>query len=127
MKIIHHFLLIFIFSISAMHCSDSQNFQGRMNPEARATQLKERLSLNDEQTKKVQQIFLESSEKMTEMREQFGDDRSQMRELMMKNREETNNKIEEILNGDQIELYRQFQQEQNQFGRQRRGQRQEQE
>ena len=108
-----------------MYCSDSQNFQGRMNPEARAAQLKETLDLTDEQTNKVEQIYRESSEKMSEMRDQFGDDRSQMREQMMKSREEVNNRIEEILSDDQIELYREYQNEQEQSRRGRRGQRQE--
>jgi hypothetical protein len=95
-----------------------------MSPADRAAQLKERINLTDEQAKHVEQIYQESADQMSEMRNQF-DDRSQMREQMMKNREEVNNRIEEILNDDQIDLYRAFQNEQEQFRRGRRGQRQE--
>jgi len=125
MKNLYYYFLIIVFSFSAMYCSDSQNFQGRMNPSDRAAQLKERLNLTDEQTKNVEQIYQESADRLSEMRDQFSD-RSQMREQMMKSREELNNKIEGILNNDQIELYREFQNEQEQLRRGRRGQRQEQ-
>ena len=125
MKNLYYYLIIFLLSLSAMYCSDNQNFQGRMSPETRAAQLKERLNLSDEQTQKIEQIYRESSERMSQMRDQSTDDRTQMREQMMRSREETNNKIEEILNQDQIDLYRQYLQEEQQNRRGRRGQTQE--
>jgi hypothetical protein len=123
MKNLYCYLVIFLLSLSAIYCSDSQNFQGRLSPEARAAQLKERLNLSDEQTKKVEQIYQESSERMSQMRDQYPDDRTQMREQMMRSREEINNQIEEILNQDQIELYRQYLQEEQQNRRGRSGRR----
>jgi hypothetical protein len=94
-----------------------------MTPEERAAQLKERLDLTDDQTKKVEQIYRESQEKISEMRDQFAGDRSQMRENMMEQRHEINRKIEEILYDDQIGLYREYLEERQQFRRDRRQQR----
>lgn len=122
MKNPYSYLLI-IFLFSTLNCSDSQNFQGRMTPEERAAQLKERLDLTDDQTKKVEQIYRESQEKISEMRDQFAGDRSQMRENMMEQRHEINRKIEEILYDDQIGLYREYLEERQQFRRDRRQQR----
>ena len=116
-----------ILILSAIHCSDSQNFQGRMSPEERAAQLKERLDLTDEQTKEIVKIYKESQEKMTQMRDQFGGDRDKMREKMSTYREEIEKKIEGVLYEDQIELYREYQEERRQFRRERQGQRQRQE
>ncbi len=127
MKKLYYLLFIAFMSISAIYCSDSQDFPGRMSPEDRAARLNELLDLTDEQTKKVVQIYKDSQETMSEMREQFQGDRSQMREKMMENREETTNKIEEILYDDQIELYREYQEERQQFRRDRREQRQQKE
>ena len=110
-------LLLFVIS-----CSDSQNFQGRMSPEERAALLQERLDLTDEQTKKVVQIMEESTEKMSELRDNFEGDRQQMREKMLQLREENNKKIEEILYEDQIPLFHDYLEEREQFRRNRRGQ-----
>lgn len=118
------YLFIIIFLLSTLGCSDNQNFQGRMSPEERAAQLKERLDLTDEQTKKVEQIYRESQETISKMRDQFEGDRSQMREQMMKSREELNKKIEDILYEDQINSYREYLEERQQFRRDRRDQRQ---
>ena len=127
MKNLFLFITLAIIIISGLYCSDNQNFQGRMSPEARAAQLKETLDLTDEQTKQVEQIYLESVKKMSEMRDQFEGNRSQMREHMMKDREEINNKIEDILYEDQKALYRQYQEERQSSRRERQGQRQQQE
>jgi len=126
MKKIQYLLFLAFFLLSAIYCSENQNFQGRMNPEDRAAQLKETLDLTDEQTEKVEQIYQESQELMSQMREQFQGDRSQMREQMMKSREEINKKIEGILYEDQIVLYHEYMEEREQFRRERRGQRQQQ-
>jgi hypothetical protein len=127
MKNLFLFITLAIIIISGIYCSDNQNFQGRMNPEARAAKLKETLDLTDEQSKQVEQIYQESVEKMSEMRDQFEGDRSQMREHMMKDREEINKKIEDILYEDQKVLYREYQEERQSSRRERReqGQRQE--
>ena len=124
MKNLYLYLILAIITISAIYCSDSQNIQGRMNPVEQAAQLKERLDLTDEQTKQVEQIYQESMEKMSEIRDQSDGDRGQMREKMMVYREETNKKIEDVLHEDQIEDYREYQEERRQFRRERQGQRQ---
>lgn len=124
MKNFYLYLSLAIIAISAIYCSDSQNIQGRMNPAEQATQLKERLDLTDEQTKQVEHIYQESIEKMSEIRNQSDGDRGQMREKMMEYREETNKKIEDVLHEDQIEVYREYQEERRQSRRGRQGQRQ---
>jgi len=113
-----------LFLLSAIQCSDNQSFQGRMSPEDRAAQLKEALDLTDEQTKEIEKIYQESQEKISQMRDQFDGDRDQMREKMTVYREEINKKIEAILYEDQIERYREYQEERRQFRRDRQGQRQ---
>jgi len=120
MKNVYFCLLIAVISLSAIYCSENRNFPGRMSPEERALQLKEVLDLTDEQTKEVEQIYTESQKKMAELRDQYEGDRSQMRELMMAHRDETNKKIEEILYEDQIPVYREYLEERREF---RRGQR----
>ena len=117
-------LIILTLFLTVLQCSDNQNFQGRMSPEERAAQLKERLDLTQEQTKEVEIIYTEWREKMSEMRDQFDGDREQMREQMMASRDEINKKIEDILYEDQIKLYREYQEERRQFRRERQGQRQ---
>jgi hypothetical protein len=117
-------LIILTLFLTVLQCSDNQNFQGRMSPEERAAQLKERLDLTQEQTKEVEIIYTEWREKMSEMRDQFDGDREQMREQMMASRDEINKKIEDILYEDQIELYREYQEERRNSRRERQGQRQ---
>lgn len=126
MKKLQYLLFLAFFLLSVIYCSESQDFPGRMSPEDRAARLKELLDLTDEQTKKVEQIYKKSQEKMSEMREQFQGDRSQMREKMMENQEETTKKIEEILYEDQITLFREYQEEREEQRRERREQRRQQ-
>jgi len=127
MKNLHLYLFLALLCLSAIYCSDNQNFQGRMNPQDRATELKERLDLTDDQTRKIEHIYQESMEKISEMRDQFGGDRGQMREKMIAYRDEVNKKIEDVLYEEQIDLYREFQEERRQSRRERQGQRQRQE
>ena len=53
------YIILAILTLVSIHCSDNQNFQGRMNPKDRAAQLKERLDLTDEQTEKIEKIYSE--------------------------------------------------------------------
>ena len=122
MKTLLYFGVAASLLLSVISCSDSQNFQGRMSPEERAALLQERLDLTDEQTKEVVQIMEESTEKMSELRDNFEGDRQQMREKMLQLREENNKKIEEILYEDQIPLFHDYLEEREQFRRNRRGQ-----
>ena len=88
MKKFLNFIIILTLFLIALQCSDNQNFQGRMSPAERATMLKDRLDLTDEQTKKVEKIYEEWQKKMSEMRDQFEGDREQMREQMRASRDE---------------------------------------
>ncbi|MBS3944983.1 MAG: hypothetical protein KGZ42_05750 [Melioribacter sp.] len=84
--------------------------QPRFDPKERAKELKERLKLDDKQTKQVEDIYAKQSEQMQGMFNSSGD-REQMRDQMMKLREETNKKIEKILTGKQKAEYKKYQEE----------------
>ena len=84
--------------------------QPRFDPKERAKELKERLKLDEKQTKQVEDIFTKQSEQMQSMFS-GGGDREQMRDQMMKLREETNKKIEKILNDKQKAEYKKYQEE----------------
>lgn len=78
--------------------------QGRMTHEERVQQYKERLKLTDAQTKKLDAILLKSEKKREEMRN--SGDMENMREVMMKNMEETNDQILKILKPAQKEEFK---------------------
>jgi hypothetical protein len=81
--------------------------QPRFDPKERTKELKERLKLDEKQTKQIEDIFIKQSEQMQGM---FGGggDREQMREQMMKLREETNKKVEKVLNEKQKAEYKKY-------------------
>lgn len=84
--------------------------QPRFDPKERAKELKERLKLDDKQTKQIEDIYAKQSEQMQGMFS-GGGDREQMRDQMMKLREETNKKIEKILTDKQKAEYKKYQEE----------------
>ena len=117
-------LILTTFTFTLFTCSGEsgdREFRGRMNPEQRAAQLKEALDLNSEQTKQIEQIFIESQEKMAKMREDFEGDRSQMRQFMMESREEVDGLIKEMLTEEQKTKYEHYQQEREERRRAHRG------
>ncbi len=83
--------------------------QGRggmmMSAEERAKQLKEQLSLSDEQTKKVTTILEESQKKMREMRGSFQGDFDAGRKAMQQMQAKQDSTIEALLNKDQLNKY----------------------
>ena len=75
------------------------------SPEERAKQLKEQLSLSDEQTTKVQKIFEENQKKMTDMRASFQGDFDGMRAAMQVMQAKQDSSIEKLLTADQVKKY----------------------
>lgn len=82
--------------------------QGRgmmMSPEDRAKQLKEQLTLSDEQTTKVQKIFEDNQKKMTDMRASFQGDFDGVRAAMQAMQAKQDSSIETLLTKDQLKKY----------------------
>lgn len=103
--------------------------QGRggmmMSPEERAKQLKEQLSLTNEQTTKVTKIFEESQKKTMEMMGSFQGDRDAARKAVQQMQAKQDSTIEALLNKDQLkkygELKKQRQQRMQQMQQRRQG------
>lgn len=96
----------------------------RMTPEERMKAtiktLTEKLTLNEEQVKKVTDIYTKNNEEMAKMREQMqGGDRQAMMEVMQKNRAELNKKIEAVLDAKQKEAFAKYNKEQEELRAQR--------
>ena len=83
------------------------NAQGRVTPQERAKNLKEKLELTDDQTAKVESIFVDSQKKMQELRKNVGGDRSAIRDSMKTISEQADKKITDILTDAQKEKYAQ--------------------
>lgn len=87
--------------------------QGMMrSPEERAKQLKERLKLDDEQTKKVEEIFKSAQDKMQEVMGNTQGDRDAMRKTMIDLRAKADKEIEALLTKDQKKKYDEVKKEQ---------------
>ncbi len=95
---------ILFFTVILFITSPMVSAQGRMTHEERVQQYKERLKLTDDQTKKLDAILLKSEKKREELRN--SDDMENMREVMMKNMEETNDEILKILKPSQKEEFK---------------------
>ncbi len=98
-------VLLFLVSISAVIG------QPRMDPKERVKELKERLNLNDKQTKQIEDILIKQSEEMQAIFSSGGGDREAMRDKMMKLRDESNKKVEKVLNDKQKAEYKKYQEE----------------
>lgn len=98
-------VLLFLVSISAVIG------QPRMDPKERVKELKERLNLNDKQTKQIEDILVKQSEEMRAIFSGGGGDREAMRDKMMKLRDESNKKVEKVLNDKQKAEYKKYQEE----------------
>ncbi len=116
MKKIGLFLMavLFVTSLSMAQPGDQRGF----NPEAMAkrqtAELKEALGLNADQEKKVYDMNLETSKKMSAMREKMqagGNGMEGMREKMTQIRAEQDKKMKEILTTDQWTKYQKYQEE----------------
>lgn len=94
--------------------------QGMMrSPEERAKQLKEQLKLDDEQTKKVEEIFKSAQEKMQEAMGNAQGDRDAMRKIMMDIRAKGDKEIEALLTKDQKKKYNEVKKEREKRMRER--------
>ena len=93
--------LLFLIPVSTL----AQGRRGPGNIEERVKNLKQQLSLTDEQTEKVKEIMETVQKKMQEEREKNQGDRESMREAMRKIMSETDDKIIEVLTPEQKKEY----------------------
>ena len=102
--------------------------QGMMmaTPEERAKRLTERLSLTEDQTKKVQEIFKNADKERSEKMESVRGDRDAMREQMTAIMANTDKQIEKILTDEQKKKYEELKKERRQMRGGQRGSRREQ-
>jgi Spy/CpxP family protein refolding chaperone len=91
------------------------------SPEERVKQLKDSLSLSDEQTAKVKTIFEHQQQEMMAAREKAGDDREAMRSAMTEIRTKSDKAILEILTEKQKAKYTKMLEEQQKRMQQRMG------
>lgn len=91
--------------------SMSINAQMRRTPKERAENLKQRLELTDEQTKKVESIYTESEKKAMKLFEQSSGDREESMKSMREIMNESDAKIEKILNKKQKEAFKKIKEE----------------
>lgn len=99
--------------------SGFRNFNPEEMADRQVERLDEAIELSKDQKKQVREIYMESTEKMMDMREEMrSGDREGMREKMQQMREEQNVKIKEILSEEQWEKYLVLEEER----RSRRGQ-----
>jgi len=94
----------------------------RISAEERTQQLKDSLSLNDEQVKKVLVIYKDTDEKRKEIFATGSEDRQLRMEAMRSLAEKTDAKIEEVLTPEQKVKYKELvkQREQRRLQRMRR-------
>lgn len=106
-------LVIMMISFAGM----AQNWGGgqQRSPEERAKSetatIKEKCGLNADQEKKVYDLTLANGKKMAKMREEMmsgGGPSGDMREKMMKMREEQNAEIKKILTAEQYKKYEKY-------------------
>lgn len=92
--------------IGMMVLAQSVFAQGmRRTPEERAKQLKEEMTLTDEQTKKVTELYTESQKIVMEKMQAGMGDRTAMREFMQKENEKLDKDIEKLLTKEQRAKY----------------------
>ena len=108
--------LVFILMLSAgmMQSASAQNDQKRSNnPEEIATKkadrLKAKLSLSDDQYKQVYSIFLENANRRIAEKEKMkGMDKTARKEMKMKHKQETMEKLQAVLTKEQMSLFEQM-------------------
>lgn len=82
--------------------------QPRFDPKEQVKELKQLLTLNDEQTKEIETIFAGMAEEMKKVRENNTGNREEMFPKMMKIREDANKKIENLLDKDQKKKFNKY-------------------
>ncbi len=101
-------------SAGMMQSSSAQNDQKRSNnPEEIATKkadrLKAKLSLSDDQYKQVYSIFLENANRRIAEKEKMkGMDKTARKEMKMKHKQETMEKLQAVLTKEQMSLFEQM-------------------
>ncbi len=108
-----------VFVTGLLQMAYSQGQRMRMTPEQRAKELKEQLSLTDEQVTKVTKIFEHSQQEMEAKRADFQGDRDAMRQFMQKSRAKNDSLIKVLLTKEQVKKYEEIQKEQMQRMQQR--------
>ena len=83
----------------------------RMTPKERADSLKVRLSLTDKQTEQVAKIYEEQQLDFEKVRNAAAGDREAMRAAMPKIVQKSDEKIEKLLDKEQLKKYEQFKKE----------------
>lgn len=102
--------LIVLLSLSFFLLSLVAVAQPRFTPQERLKMLKERLNLTEEQSKKVEDILINSDKEIQKLRSSNNRDRSQFRDLMDK----TNQEIEKVLDEKQKTEYKKMMEERRQ-------------
>ena len=105
------FFSLLVISLLFVSLSCAQQRGPRFSVDDQVKDLKEKLNLNDAQADTIKTILEDQREQFQKLRDNFGDDRSAMREEIGKIREETDKKINEILNDEQKEKYKEYQEE----------------
>lgn len=83
----------------------------RRSPKERAQNLKEQLSLNDDQTKKVEKIFAEQDSTLREKIDNSSAGRGEAREFMRETMDKADKEIMKLLDENQKEAYEKIRQE----------------
>lgn len=89
----------------------------RRSPEERAKLLKEQLSLNDDQTKKVTEIYTESQKSVMEKMSEGMGDREAMRDFMTKQTARVDSQIVKLLTKEQAAKYEEVKKQRQQMRR----------
>lgn len=82
--------------------------QPRFDPKEQVKELKQLLTLNEDQTKQVETILTGMAEEMKKLRENNIGNREEMFPKMMKIREDANKKIENLLEKDQKKKFNKY-------------------
>ncbi|HEY4612979.1 MAG TPA: hypothetical protein VII11_08365 [Bacteroidota bacterium] len=110
--------LLFMFQPLAMAQGQGRGFR---SPEERAKQLKEQLTLTDEQTTKVLKIYEEGQKQTMDMMGSAMGDRDAMRKVMTSVTTKQDSLIEKLLTKEQLKKYDVVKKERQQRMMQRRG------
>jgi|WetSurMetagenome_2_1015567.scaffolds.fasta_scaffold214720_1 hypothetical protein len=99
MKKIALLILVFIFQLTIIYA------QKGFPPKDRVSELKKKLELTDDQTKKIESIFEDNHKKMDALFDKDKEDREASRTAMKEIMDNTNNEIEKVLDKNQLAKY----------------------
>ena len=119
-----HFVVLGIASVCLFAALQTASAQGRfgMSTEERVKMLKDSLSLNAAQVKKITSILTDADKERQDIFGQSGGDRDAMREKMMALRDSTDKKIEAELTKKQKQKYEEIKKQRQQRMRSFQGQ-----